>query len=154
MHEIDAHFVAALASNRQMLRKLAHWEGTISAGPVACSGDLLDYATLVADPDANEVVVVERARLATELPGLALSPAMRWSALKRVEPHLLSSAPADADMTIDGDVVHADAWSVAAYRLLVAVHEDLRIEVWAPTGVEIAVTPLADTDTVVLSWLA
>lgn len=156
MNEIDRELLGALAAGRPMLRKLAHWSGRFSADPVSGSRDELEYAALVPGtsgaPDGAEVVYVERSRLAVGHPEFFYGSAARWWAIKRVDPEPLRAESARTRISVDGAIVDAFVWDLPPSRLYVAVHGDVRIEVWAPSDVDVVVVPVADTDTVGLSW--
>lgn len=153
---MDRQFVAALNAGRAMLRKLPHWNGRLIADPMSCTGDVLEYAALSdgppSAPEADEIVFVERSRLRFDSPEFALPSAARWSTMKHVDRDLLTAEAEYVEVSIDDVPTPGRRWDLGSSHLVVAVHDDLRIETWVPSGLDVAIVPLAETDRVELSW--
>lgn len=159
MNEIDRLTTAALVHSRAMLRKLPHWRGALWVSSVSSRDTTLVYAALATvprlpDADADEVVYVEESRLPVDSPEFAWPSAARWPSIKRVDRALLVTEPERCAVDVDGVSGEAFAWRVGAHKLVVTVRNGLRYEVWAASDLDVVLVPLADTDTVELSWLS
>lgn len=150
----DAEFLTALANDRHLLRKFAHWSGTLSVSTIVTRGSHISEVVLapgrgVSAGDSGEVVLMGRVR---QSDAAAAPSAARWFSVKQVAFGDFAPAPGPATVVLDGVPVAAQRWSVAGCSLLVVHRGDTRYEVWVPAGATPELVPLGRSDQIELAW--
>jgi hypothetical protein len=140
-----------------MLRKLSSWSSQLSAGPLAWTGESLDYVALtgaagLAASDADEVVYVEHARAPLSSRDPAHESAARWASMKHVPNTVLLEPGEPTQLHSQETAVPAITWQIGSARLLTAIVDSLLVEVWVPAYYDVHLVPLDPGDVVGLSW--